>query len=299
MAPTTTIRPLKSAGSSLPGNEVGEGDGRERARPAPVVDEGLAVREAPRVDAPVADLLRRRDGDRLQMGDRVGKAGHDRATVVGEVRGGRAGIDCSESVVAAQHAGVAAIFDLAGREHRSAGAADRVVQREILARLRRLGELDVVDDRARARGVQRIDGAACSERGTAIAVQVGERPVVDRDDRDVGRLRRGAQREPQRHAVALEPGKGAGELGASPRPAAACRPQGPASDWPDARPRAPRLAAAREVLVPARDGTERWRRTSRTRTFPAVTRVSVPSQRSIVSQRVPRTVATLFLPCVR
>src|SRR5512133_2691335 len=43
----------------------------------------------------------------------------------------------------------------------------------------------------------------------------------------------------------------------------------------------------------------RWRRRSRTLTVPRLTVVSVPSQRSDVSQIVPRTVAELYLPFVR
>ena len=42
-----------------------------------------------------------------------------------------------------------------------------------------------------------------------------------------------------------------------------------------------------------------WRRRSRTLTVPRLTVVSVPSQRSVVSQIVPRTVAELYLPFVR
>src|SRR5215510_6242308 len=42
-----------------------------------------------------------------------------------------------------------------------------------------------------------------------------------------------------------------------------------------------------------------WRRLSRTSTEPTATLVSVPSQRSCTSQRVPRTVAELYLPSVR
>jgi hypothetical protein len=45
--------------------------------------------------------------------------------------------------------------------------------------------------------------------------------------------------------------------------------------------------------------TRRPVRRSRTITAPLLTRVRVPPQRSSVSQRVPRTVATLFWPCVR
>src|SRR3979409_33712 len=41
------------------------------------------------------------------------------------------------------------------------------------------------------------------------------------------------------------------------------------------------------------------RRRSRTLTVPRLTVVSVPSQRSVVSQIVPRTVAELYLPFVR
>ena len=42
-----------------------------------------------------------------------------------------------------------------------------------------------------------------------------------------------------------------------------------------------------------------WRTSSRTVTVPRTTRVSVPSQRSMTTQRVPRTVAELKRPPVR
>jgi hypothetical protein len=52
---------------------------------------------------------------------------------------------------------VAVAVALARGEDSAAAVAERVVQREVLAFLGRLGELDVVDDRARTGGVELAD----------------------------------------------------------------------------------------------------------------------------------------------
>ena len=86
---------------------------------------------------------------------------------------------------------------LGRREDGAAGALDRVVEREVLARLRRLGELDVVDDLARARAVQRVDRLAVPRaRERPLQIELRERDVVDRDDDDVRRWLRAARLEP-------------------------------------------------------------------------------------------------------
>ena len=55
----------------------------------------------------------------------------------------------------------------------------------------------------------------------------------------------------------------------------------------------------RRQRSPAESTIRFLRMVSRTTTFPRVTRLRVPSQRSSTSQRVPRTVAWLFFPWVR
>jgi hypothetical protein len=71
-------------------------------------------------------------------------------------------------------------------EHDVAGALDRAEQREVLALLRRLGELHVVDDALGAGAAQRVDRARVQRAlERPLALEVGERDVVDGHDRDV------------------------------------------------------------------------------------------------------------------
>ena len=66
----------------------------------------------------------------------------------------------AQQLIAAEDARAALVVARARGERRAAGAADRVVEREVVGGpRRRLGELDVVDDRAGARLPEAIDGA--------------------------------------------------------------------------------------------------------------------------------------------
>ena len=120
----------------------------------------------------------------------------------------------------------------------SPARGDGVVEREVLARHGRLGELDVVDDRARAGRAQAVDRPRVQRaRERPAHPQVGEGRVVDRHDGDVGgharlaaepeargdrallRVRRAGRRGPARRARPRSRARAAGDDERTPRDA--------------------------------------------------------------------------------
>jgi hypothetical protein len=92
--------------------------------------------------------------------------------------------------------------------HDVAGAGDGLVQRVVVALVRRLRELDVVGDRARAGAAQAVDRLGVqAPRERPLAVEVGERDVVDGDDDHVVGPVRVAGLEAQRDRVGLDAGQ--------------------------------------------------------------------------------------------
>ncbi len=135
-----------------------------------------------------------------------GKRWIDAAAVGLEVRGGGVGAGRVQVLVAAEHVGAAAAVGLGRGEHDVVGAPDRAEQREVLALAGRLGELDVVDDPARAGLAQRVDGAGVQRaRERPLLLEVGERDVVDRDDRELVLDLRAARLEAHRDGLVLDP----------------------------------------------------------------------------------------------
>ena len=177
---------------------------------------------------------------------------------------------------------------LAGGEDRAAGGADRVEERQVLTRGGRLGELDVVDDLARAGGVQAAHRAAVQRaRERPLLLRAVEGLGVDRDDDDVVGPLGPAQVEAGLERLALEPV----ERAASSRPRrprrtpparrSRARARGSESGSRDEAARHAALAsraAARDSARRPRAATRLWRTLSRTITEPLVTRVSVPAQ---------------------
>jgi hypothetical protein len=116
-------------------------------------------------------------------------------------------VDAGEVLVAAEDVGGAVLVGLGRREDRAGEAADRVVERAVLRRARRLGELDVVDDLARAEAAQLVEDVGMPGARVGPALLLGvvrEGRGVDADDREVlGPVGR-AQLEAQRDRRVLE-----------------------------------------------------------------------------------------------
>jgi hypothetical protein len=108
-------------------------------------------------------------------------------------------------VVAAEDQRAPSLVELGRGQDDATGAGDRVEQRDVLARPGRLGELHVVDDRARARRLEAVDHARVQRpRERPLLAQVGERGVVDGDDEEVARRLGAADLEPRGDAALLE-----------------------------------------------------------------------------------------------
>ena len=102
------------------------------------------------------------------------------------------------------------VVDLGGGEHHVAGAARRVEQRLVLARLGGLGELHVIGDLAYPGGPQAVDRAGVQRaREWPLNAQVAEGDVIDGHDHQLGGGLLGAQLEAEVDAVALQPGEDA------------------------------------------------------------------------------------------
>ncbi len=123
----------------MPGGPRGSRSTRRRARSARGSTRWPSDRAV--ATASVWDAV----GGRAHAGDLP--AGQDRER---RHRGPRT--DAGEVLVAPEDVGGAVLVGLGRREDRAGEAADRVVERAVLGRARRLGELDVVDDLARPRG---------------------------------------------------------------------------------------------------------------------------------------------------
>ena len=92
-----------------------------------------------------------------------------------------------------------------GRKHHVLRAGDGCVEREILARGRGLGELNVVRDGPRAVRVQSIDHLAVQRSWKRpLKSERGKRPLIDRDHDDVVRTGRSAHTESQRDRCTLQ-----------------------------------------------------------------------------------------------
>jgi hypothetical protein len=150
----------------------------------------------------------RRDGDGGQAPGLVGHAADDPARVGREVAHRGDGPDLGQPGVAAQHGGVAAPVGLARGQHGAPRALHRVVEGQVLALARGLGELDVVDDLAGARGLQAVDRAGVQRaRERPLHAEVRERRVVDRDHEQLVGRGGAAHAEAEVDRVVLEPGE--------------------------------------------------------------------------------------------
>jgi hypothetical protein len=203
--PTTTIRPATRLRSKRPDSS----DANEIVSNRPGLPRYSIQAPSPPKRAP-ADLFGSHHRKRLEVRNLVREA-RDRAAGVGkEVRGARARVQRTQVVVATEHVRPSVAVHLRGRQDHIAGPLDRRHQRLILLPLRRLGELDVVDDLARAglpEHVDRLGVDRAPER--PLVVEAGEREVVDRDDgHPLGHLG-AAKLEAQRARAALDRAEGA------------------------------------------------------------------------------------------
>jgi hypothetical protein len=136
---------------------VRERDGRNGSGRPAVVDPGAAVLESGGVGLLARQPLGRDDGDAVEAADVAWEAGDRAARVVVQVGCRRLGLDGAQVLVAAEDLRAALAVALACGEHGAAGVADRVEEREVVVGVRLLGELDVVDDLARAGLVEAAD----------------------------------------------------------------------------------------------------------------------------------------------
>jgi hypothetical protein len=152
-----------------------------------------------------ARALRSHDRQRVKPVDRVGVAADHATGVVGQVRGRDARVRGRDVRVAAEHVRLAIRVRLARREHDVSRPGDRVIERVVVRRVGRLGELDVEDDRSRPVRAQPVDDLAVpASRERPRMVEVVERRVVDaHHDHVVGSHRR-PQREPDIDRTVLE-----------------------------------------------------------------------------------------------
>ena len=207
-APITTILPRTDAGSKrsrfLATRSANERVSK-RAGTAAEVDPGPPVGEALRRRAVRVQALGRHDGDRRQPARGGLVAADDPALLGRQVGGGGPGVDGREHLVAAEHLRLALGVARARRQHGPSGAADGVVEREVRLAVRgRLRELDVVDDQARAGGVQPVDRARVLEAAERPAADLVDVVIGDLDDDDVARRRGVAHREARVDRVVLE-----------------------------------------------------------------------------------------------
>ena len=300
----------EDAGGHAPSKHLPERDAAEGTGASAVVDQRVASGELRRRERLPARALSGDDGKALEMGDLV-RVVRDHPALRGrQVGGRRARMNLGQVGVASEDIGAALGVALAGRQRHVARGADGVVEVAVLLRRPGLGELDVVDDLARAGCVQAVDHARVKRtRERPRLVELAERPVVDLHDHDVRRRRRVPEREPRRDACALERIERTGELGKTDKrkrcdgghehaPHAGL----PASETDgasEARRAAGRvISGVRGTCGPSRTITVTLRTRSRTATLPLVTLTSVPSHVSRVNHAVPRTVATAERPRV-
>ena len=151
------------------------GQGDRRHRPGRV---GEIDRHRAPAECPGRDLLLRgvsdRHAERPQTLDRVRHPPDDPVAVRVEhrVAGPRAGRP--EVAVATEDRGLAVALDLGRREHDGPVAVDRVIQRVVVGRVARLGELDVDCDHARARLVQ-VDRGPVRNSGAGTGIGTSSR----------------------------------------------------------------------------------------------------------------------------
>ena len=180
VAPTTTILPRSSAAPTRPSST----SANEYVGIVPVGPR-KSISALPRLHRRAEPLADER-GDRLQAGV-LARVAADHAARIGRERagGGAGAAGLGELLVAAEHAGAALVVDLAGGQDHALGAADRVVEREVVVRvLGRLGELDVVDDLAHAGLAQPVEHPRVQRAPERpLRVELGERALVDPDDR--------------------------------------------------------------------------------------------------------------------
>ena len=271
----------EDAGRHAAAQHLPERDAAERAGPAAVVDQRVAVRELATARAASRRALRGDDGEALEAGDLVREVRDHAARRGRQVGGRRPRVHLREVRVAPEDVGVALRVALAGRERRRRRRRRWRRRAPDPAPVRaRLGELDVVDDLARAGRVQAVDHARVE--------RARERPRLPSSPNDassivtitmsVGR-RHVPQLEPRGETRALERVERTGQLGepgkrkrrrrrprSRPRTAPACQRHG----WclPKRAVRGRESFQACEVLVPARTMTVTLRTRSRTATVP-------------------------------
>ncbi len=192
---------------------VGEGDGGNRSRGSAVVDQRSAIRETVGWKCVSTGSLRRRHGERLESVHRARKGRYGTPAVVAQVRGGGTRVHLAEVLVPAEHIGVTVAVALARGQQHAPCVTNGAEQGEVLARLRRFGELDVVDDLPRARGVQAADHLSVKRAGERpLQAQVIEGLGVYADHGQIVGAIRTADVEARADRPALEAVQGTGRV---------------------------------------------------------------------------------------
>ena len=198
-APTTTILSRSSSGSTLPLDDLGERDGRDRAAAVRGSRSRLLAVELAAVDLLAGRLPRPSPTAKLLEPWTGSRPAEDAAGVGSRARVAGARADLRSTSSPPKTLVRAALVDLGRRQHDVVRARRRRRISALSSRgVGRLGELDVVGDRSRAGLAQPVDQLAVqrAREGPAL-LEPPEGLVVDLDHDDVvGRASVPADREP-------------------------------------------------------------------------------------------------------